>query len=70
MYKRIQSELRTAVKVYGVLGPGYLAIGLAFKGFESKVTGIGLEGIETDAYLGIGLKSLEQALPFIGLKYI
>ena len=35
-----------------------------------EVTGIGDEGVEADAYLGIGLKSLEQTFLFIGLKYL
>jgi hypothetical protein len=70
MYQGVKRELGAVVKVYGITGPWYAAIGTAFKRLECKALCIGNEGIESDAHLRLGLKCLEQLVAFIGLKYL
>lgn len=70
MNQRVKRELGAVVKVYGIAGPGYAAIGTAFKGLECKALCIRILGIEANAYLWLGLKCFEQAFAFIGLKYL
>ena len=70
MNQRVKRELGAVVKVYGITGPGYAAIGTAFKGLECKALCIRNQGIEAYAHLRLGLERIEQAVAFIGLKYL